>query len=323
MSRSARLTGITMILQGGGQTAAALAARFEVSRRTILRDIDALCQIGVPVVATHGPGGGYALAGDQRLPVSTFTPAEATAIFLALQGLGPDVDGPFGRERRDVVEKLRAVLPVGTVARAERDLTAVALSSPATGETPGAESFATLRRAIEDGLWVRATYASARRVATHALFPRRLVRSEGHWYCHAISLAAAEERRYRLDRFTEVVPIPPPAGSTDALGRATRERPSYDDPGHPEVVVRLTYRGRRLAERLGIDPPAFEQVAPDEWRLRFRCPPGELPYYASEIVTMGQHAHVVGPDHLRDLVIALAEAILSRYATLPETSPKR
>ena len=62
MNRTDRLTGIILALQRGRQTAAQLADRFEVSRRTILRDIDALAQIGVPVVSLPGAGGGLALA---------------------------------------------------------------------------------------------------------------------------------------------------------------------------------------------------------------------------------------------------------------------
>lgn len=62
MNRTNRLAGIILILQSGEcQTAARLATRFDVSRRTILRDIDALSQIGVPIVAVPGPGGSLQL----------------------------------------------------------------------------------------------------------------------------------------------------------------------------------------------------------------------------------------------------------------------
>ena len=62
MNRTDRLTGIWLALQAGRTTAAELATRFEVSRRTILRDVDALSQIGVPVVALPGATGGYEIA---------------------------------------------------------------------------------------------------------------------------------------------------------------------------------------------------------------------------------------------------------------------
>ena len=64
MTRTDRLTGIILALQGRRQTAAQLAERFEVSLRTILRDVDALSQIGVPIVALPGAGGGYGLTDE-------------------------------------------------------------------------------------------------------------------------------------------------------------------------------------------------------------------------------------------------------------------
>ena len=68
MNRSDRMTGILLALQGGRKTAAQLADRFEVSRRTILRDIDVLCEIGVPVISLSGSSGGYELAAGFWMP---------------------------------------------------------------------------------------------------------------------------------------------------------------------------------------------------------------------------------------------------------------
>jgi predicted DNA-binding transcriptional regulator YafY len=71
MNRTDRLTGIILALRGGRQTAAQLATRFEVSRRTILRDVAALGEIGVPVVGSSGAGGGFELADGYWLPPLT------------------------------------------------------------------------------------------------------------------------------------------------------------------------------------------------------------------------------------------------------------
>ena len=57
MNRIDRLTAILLLLQGGKRTAGEIAQRFEVSRRTILRDIDALCEMGIPIAADLGAPG--------------------------------------------------------------------------------------------------------------------------------------------------------------------------------------------------------------------------------------------------------------------------
>lgn len=58
---------ITILLQCGKMTAPELARRFEVSRRTILRDIDDICSAGIPVVSMQGAGGGLSIAEGYKL----------------------------------------------------------------------------------------------------------------------------------------------------------------------------------------------------------------------------------------------------------------
>ncbi len=73
MNRIDRLTAILLLLQGGKRTAGEIAQRFEVSKRTILRDIQALCEIGIPIIAELGTSGGYSLPSDYSLPPLALT----------------------------------------------------------------------------------------------------------------------------------------------------------------------------------------------------------------------------------------------------------
>src|SRR6201996_6066533 len=72
-----------------------LARRFEVSTRTIERDVSALQQSGVPVWAEAGRSGGYGLVSERTLPPVNFTPGEAMALAVALQQL---TGTPFGQD---------------------------------------------------------------------------------------------------------------------------------------------------------------------------------------------------------------------------------
>lgn len=318
MSRTHRLTGILLALQGSRQTAAQLAARFGVSRRTILRDVDALGGIGVPVVAFPGVGGGFALAEGFWLPPLQFSASEAAVLLLALRTLGDPATSPFGEAHAAAEEKLRVALPPRLLAEAERQLNAVAVApSP---HVPDRDHFRRLRDAIGRERWLRVEYGSLRRVAVHTLLPRRLVTRDGRWYCAAVSLDPAEERTYRLDRVRSLEPVATPPGAAAAREAAARVRRAYADPAHPEVVVRLSYRGLRLAE----DAPDFAgratQIAPDAWELRFRCPPSELPFYAREIHALGPTGEALGPPALRALLRDLAAATAALYAKDAEPS---
>ena len=84
-----RLLGIlTMLLQNDRITAPELAEKFEVSRRTIGRDIDALCIAGIPIVTHQGGGGGISIAEGFRLDKSVLTRDELTGMIAALRGIG-------------------------------------------------------------------------------------------------------------------------------------------------------------------------------------------------------------------------------------------
>jgi predicted DNA-binding transcriptional regulator YafY len=85
-----------------------LAERFEVSVRTIERDIVALQQAGVPIYADLGRRGGYALDRAMTLPPLNFTPAEAVAVSVALHSAG---GSPFARAARTALQKIVAAMP--------------------------------------------------------------------------------------------------------------------------------------------------------------------------------------------------------------------
>ena len=81
--RASRLLSILMLLQlRGRQTAEALAAEFEVSVRTIYRDVDELAAAGVPVSSDRGPGGGFALSGGYRTQLTGLAADEAEAMLM-------------------------------------------------------------------------------------------------------------------------------------------------------------------------------------------------------------------------------------------------
>ena len=84
-----RLLGIlTILLQNDRVTAPELAEKFEVSRRTIGRDIDALCAAGIPVVTQQGTGDGVSIAEGFKLDKSVLTVDELSGMIAALKGIG-------------------------------------------------------------------------------------------------------------------------------------------------------------------------------------------------------------------------------------------
>ena len=111
MNRIDRLTAILLLLQTGKRSAAEIARHFEVSRRTIQRDIDALCEMGIPIVADLGVTGGYSLPPDYSLPPLALTLHEALLLSLALSSLSQLSATPFKQERESLLAKIQTILP--------------------------------------------------------------------------------------------------------------------------------------------------------------------------------------------------------------------
>jgi predicted DNA-binding transcriptional regulator YafY len=106
MNRTDRLFGIALQLQSASVVRARdLAAAFEVSERTIYRDMQALSELGVPIVAT--PGEGYSLAEGYYLPPLIFTTDEAAALFLSAQLLSSQATGKLQHDVSEATKKIR------------------------------------------------------------------------------------------------------------------------------------------------------------------------------------------------------------------------
>ena len=110
MNRTDRLLAIVLELQRAGRRRAEdLAATFETSKRTIYRDIQALSEAGVPIVAA--PGQGYTLQEGYFLPPLSFTTDEATMLLLGAASLARHFDAQYRAAAETAGRKIAAVLP--------------------------------------------------------------------------------------------------------------------------------------------------------------------------------------------------------------------
>lgn len=306
MNRIDRMTAIVLLLQERPRTAHSIAEQFEVSRRTILRDVQALCEIGVPVVAREGVGGGYSLPLDYTIAPPQLNARESFLLLLALESIARLADAPFAAERGTLLAKLRALLPPAQLAEVEQLLSAVAIDTPRREQrAPWLDRVVAAARA---GEWLRIEYQSAARTSALHIQPLQVSTQGGFWYCRAFAHEPAEERTFRVDRIRSVA-----APAPDFAPAAPVEPRPYSHPNHPEVRATLSPRGVALVES---EPQLGQQIVrePDGGgRLQFRCPPSELAWYARYFAGLGAAAEVQAPPELRDAIAHHAHDLLERY----------
>lgn len=307
MHRMDRLTAIVLLLQRGKWTAASLARHFEVSRRTILRDIEALCEMGMPVVAEPGPGGGYSLPADYALAPLPLSLHEALLLRLALSSLLQLRSVPFKEARASLWAKITALLP--SREEIEPGLEQM-LSSSSAARSRGAEFpvpfFSDLLQALAAGRWVRITYRSERRQSEQTLLPQRLFTNAGLWYCYAYSLEHDCVRLYRVDRLLrlEILTEPPSAKPPEIRDR-------WEDPAFPEICIRLTERGALRLERCIPLAARLQREADGSSWLRLHWNPDDYDWLARQLLSLGPEARVLTPTALRQCLQRLASQILA------------
>ncbi|WKX72146.1 YafY family protein [Streptomyces sp. XD-27] len=219
MNRTERLYALVEELRAVAprpRTVGWLAARFEVSRRTVQRDLQALLESGVPVRAEAGRRGGWFIDRRTSLPPVNLTAAEALAVATALAGAEDTT--PFSAAGRSAMRKLAAALGEST-AEEVRALTGLIHVLPSR-TAPGA--LTAVERAVAEGkvLWIRYVDADGQE-SEREVEPGGLLAAEGSWYLIGWCRSRRAGRGFRLDRVraAELTGEPSPARAIAELDR--------------------------------------------------------------------------------------------------------
>ncbi len=200
MNRTDRLYAIVEDLRAVAprrRPARLLAERYEVSVRTIERDIGALQQAGVPIFADPGRRGGYAIDPAMTLPPLNFTPAEAVAVSVALRGAA---GSPFAREARGALRKIMAAMPARQASAAQDLAGRVGFLTPAGAREPAGIPLI-IENAVAARRVLRIDYVDKHGVPTEReVEPVMFLAGERGWYLVAWCRLREDLRAFRLDR---------------------------------------------------------------------------------------------------------------------------
>ena len=288
-----RLVGIlTVLLRQGSATAPELAARFEVSRRTISRDVEDLCRAGIPLVTTQGYGGGISIAEGYRLRPDLLTREELETLLAGLGGMGTVTRGPH-------ITTLLEKLPPGEGA------IAIDLASHYQGSLTG--KIALLRQCIREKRLVTFRYWYRKGACQREVEPYRLLYRWRDWYLWGWCRLRQDYRLFKLSRLWEPEAGPPFPG---------RELP----PGEPDPD-RYLREGAIHLKALFAPEAAYrlvEEYGPGSWTETEKGLLLERDFSGWEnmaewILSFGSQAEVLEPPALREELRQTSARLLAKY----------
>lgn len=204
MDIAERLPKLLGLLQGRiDWTADELARRLDVTPRTIRRDVSRLRDLGYPVEAVAGPGGGYRLGAGGKLPPLLLDDNEALAVALGMRVSATTAVGGLEDSSLSALAKLEHLLPGRLRSRLE-DVSEATTSTLGVSRSEVDHAVLALVASVirkRERLRLRYTDSEGRETERH-VEPVRLVHTGRRWYLVAFDLDRADWRTFRLDRIS-------------------------------------------------------------------------------------------------------------------------
>ncbi|WP_372635629.1 helix-turn-helix transcriptional regulator [Cohnella sp.] len=292
-----RLLGMTLELMAKRRvTATELSAKFEVSVRTVYRDVELINQAGIPVASFTGADGGFELMNGIFLTRQHFSVDDLSVIYTLLKA----IEGSMGNAVASTMRKLTSLNPSLTNEEGN-EAVILNMSTPERDRNVVQELF----RAIRQSLVISLAYTNAFGTSTkRSVEPLNLLWEKGVWYLEAFCRSRLSKRYFRVSRIDRL----------DVSEERFAMRLLPDEPEREDA------RGIRALLRfdLSVCTRVLEQF-PGECSYQGDCIEVRTTFYMKEyalsvIAGYGTNVEVISPVELQDDVIAHIEAIRQHYA---------
>lgn len=303
--RADRLLSIIMLLQTRGKmTTRVLAQETGVSRRTILRDIEALSMAGVPIYAEGGHGGGVDLDENYRTTLTGLQESEALTLFISSHGKSLSDVGLDDAADRTLL-KLLAALPMAHRPSVEHIRQRILIDPDWWWQEQQPTPFwDILQQAVYEDLQIRVIYENHQGdIAERILEPYSLVAKSSLWYL--IAARAGDLRTYRVSRFHHV----------ELLNEHFSRQTDFDLPRYWGAYLQsFSEHVEEYHFTLSIHPDKLSFIktlmpgrvhileAEDEW-ITVHCHMESIIMAKILILELGSQVEIIEPKNLRDIII--------------------
>jgi predicted DNA-binding transcriptional regulator YafY len=314
MNRVDRLMAIALRLQSRRVVRAEdLATHFEISIRTIYRDLVALGEAGIPIVGEAGVG--YSLMKGYHLPPVMFTAAEASALSIGGMLVEHLTDASLRKQMDSALAKIRSVLPrerQDYLDRLERSTAIVSRNSTATPRL-SSEALTPIQRAIAERRVLALDYQAANRshVTKRQVEPLGLLYYGENWHLIAYCRLRQGVRDFRTDRIV-------------GFQLQNQLFSGHDDFSLKRYLEAERYEGKFEMARIRFNPGAMERVRRERcWGLveeksssdgiEVTLLDSSLEWLAGWVLSFGSMAQALYPQRLQQLVVDEAQQVAAKY----------
>jgi len=289
---------IYYLLDKGSATAREMAERFEVSVRTIYRDIDALSGAGIPVYTETGRNGGIHLLNGFVLNKAIISEQEKQEILSALQGLAV-IDGGY---KKDMIEKLSALFQVHSVDWLEVDFSR-------WGDTPqDNKKFEMLKTAVIQNRCMKILYAASYGKTNERIIqPLKLFYKSKDWYVKAYCRLKQDFRMFKLNRILEWELLeerffPMNFPEIEDMHRQIDNRITLCFPQEISYRVYDEFDINQIQSQKNGDLIVTASMPQDDWLIGY-------------LLSFGGQVEIIEPVYLRKILAEKAKEIYEKYKT--------
>ena len=304
-----RLVSIIMILLEKERVGAQeLADLFEVSPRTIYRDIDTINMAGIPVCSTSGVGGGFEIMQKYKIDKKVFSTADLSAILMGLFSLSNMIRG---NELVNALAKVKSFIPADRAKDIELKANQICIDlSPWMGNRNIQPYLEMIKTALQESRLLSFEYiAHHENKTTRTVEPYQLVLKSSHWYLQGYCHKRNDFRLFKLSRMSNLQ-------IEEAFTPRDYEKPQLDFADILETMqTRTKIRIHKSVMERMLDYCAYEDFAPDgDEHFIVDFPFIENEYYYDILLSFGDKCECLEPPHVRAELKQKIQEIAALYA---------
>lgn len=304
-----RLISIIMILLNKKRIGAEeLADIFEVSKRTIYRDIDTINLAGIPVVAISGVGGGFEIIPEYKLDKNVFSATNLATILMGLTNVSNMI---LGNELINAITKVKSFIPPDRLKEIELKTNQILIDlSPWLGNNTVQPYLEIIKSAINENKLLTFEYTDRHcNKSTRKVEPYQLVLKGNHWYFHGFCLTRNDYRLFRLTRITNL-----------SIENQFFTPRNYPSPQLEFIEIWETMQTKiqiKVHESIldnVLDYCAFDNIIPDgDESYLVDFPFVENDYYYNILLSFGDKCECLSPSHIRTELKRKAQKVIDIY----------